>query len=110
LSLAAGALTFAASHQYLDDNPTASPSDNYTVTARVTDDDTGSGSGSATVTVNNVAPVVTGLSGAASVDENGVYALSGTFSDPGTIDTHTVVIDWGRGEGTTTLNLAAGVL
>src|SRR6185369_4395938 len=33
-----------------------------------------------------------------------------TFTDPGTLDTHTVVINWGDGSPNTTLNLPAGVL
>jgi hypothetical protein len=32
-----------------------------------------------------------------SVNENGVVTLSGTYSDAGTLDTHTVRIDWGEG-------------
>ncbi len=36
--------------------------------------------------------------------------LSGSIADPGSQDTHTVVIDWGDGTANTTLNLAAGVL
>jgi large repetitive protein len=35
--------------------------------------------------------------------------LTGTISDPDALDSHTVVIAWGPGEGTTTLTLAAGV-
>jgi len=34
-------LTFGASHQYKDDNPTATSSDKYTITATVTDNDGG---------------------------------------------------------------------
>ena len=48
--------SFTISHQYLDDNPTDTPSDANTVVVTVADDDTGTGSGSATITVNNVAP------------------------------------------------------
>src|SRR5207249_499383 len=46
---------------------------------------------------------------ASSIDENGTLTLNGSFTDPDAADTHTVVIAWGPGEGTTTLNLAAGV-
>ena len=34
-------------HQYLDDNPTGTPSDVYTIDVTLTDDDTGSGIGRA---------------------------------------------------------------
>src|SRR5204862_468427 len=46
------------------------------------------------------------LSGAAAINENDTYTLAGTFHDPGTLDTHTVVIAWGPGEGTATLGNA----
>ncbi len=45
-----------------------------------------------------------------SIDENGTITASGTIIDPGTLDTHTVVIDWGAGQGTTSLTLPAGVV
>ncbi|MCI0461921.1 MAG: PKD domain-containing protein [Gemmataceae bacterium] len=37
-------------------------------------------------------------------------SLSGTFSDPDLLDTHTVTINWGDGSSSTLLNLGAGVL
>jgi hypothetical protein len=49
---------FTASHQYLDDNATGTPSDSYTISATVTDDDAESGTGSILITVNNVEPVI----------------------------------------------------
>ncbi len=52
--------------------------------------------GSTTVTVRNVAPLIESLQ----VDnafENGIVTLSGTYSDVGTQDTHTITIDWGDG-------------
>jgi PKD repeat protein len=59
--------------------------------------------------VNNVAPSNIALSLAATtINELGVASLSGTFTDPGVLDTHTVLIDWGDGN-TDTLDLAAGV-
>src|SRR5262249_59828266 len=42
------------------------------------------------------------------IDENGSTTLSGSFTDPGTLDTHDVTINWGDGN-TQTVNLAAGV-
>jgi len=85
------------SHQYLDDNPTATPFDDYTVLVRVIDDDGGVGEGSGIVRVNNVAPSNVQVSLTGPIDENGVTNLSMTFDDPGTLDTHTVEIDWGDG-------------
>ncbi len=34
---------FSIEHQYLDDNPTGTGSDSYTISVKVTDDDTGKG-------------------------------------------------------------------
>ena len=112
IDLAAGVLAFGpTSHQYFDDDPTATSSDVKTISVTVTDDDGGSGSGSTTVTVNNVAPsALTASALPAAINENGSTTVSGGFTDPGTLDTHSVVITWGTGEGSTTLNLAAGVL
>src|SRR5207244_3179208 len=64
-----------------------------------------------TVVVNNVAPSsVTLTPSPAAVDENGATTVSGSFTDPGTKDTHTVSLDWGDGSPNTVLTLAAGVL
>ncbi len=50
------------------------------------------------VTVNNVAPSLTGLAlDQTSIDENGTVTLTGTFDDPGTLDVHTVDVDWADG-------------
>src|SRR5262249_5320249 len=82
----------------------------FTITATVTDSDGGSGTGSASVVVNNVAPSgVLVTADPATINENGSVTLSGSFTDPGTQDTHTVTIDWGDGSSATTVNLAAGV-
>src|SRR5262249_32018854 len=110
LTLAAGMSSFSASHQYLDDTPSGTPSDAYAIGVTLTDNHGASGTAATSVTVNNVAPTVTSLNGAASISENDTYTLSGTFHDAGTLDTHTVVITWGGGtpgqpaEGSTTLN------
>jgi hypothetical protein len=108
LSLAAGVSSFSAAHQYLDDNPTGTPSDTYPIGVTVTDDDTGTGTGGSSVTVNNVAPSGLVLN-SGTINENDSFTLSGSFADTGTKDAHTVLINWGTGEGTTPLNLAAGV-
>ena len=56
----------------------------------------------------NFSPVVTNVTTSA-INENDTATVTGTFSDPDSLDTHTVVITWGSGEGSTTLTLAAGV-
>jgi hypothetical protein len=104
--LAVGARTHVVTHQYLDDDPTGTPQDEYEITVTITDDDaegegetaTGSDTEVATVTVNNVAPKITSLSATEPGKSNDPVTLTGEFEDPGTADTHTVNIDWGDGE------------
>jgi len=64
----------------------------------------------ATITVKNVAPTVTATGG--SINEGATATVSGTISDPGTSDTHTVGINWDDGssvQSVTRAQLAAGV-
>lgn len=95
-------------HLYLDDDPTGTPSDIFSISVTVTDDDGGTGSDGDIVTVNNVNPLIT-------VFEMGqpnpqfvlpiVHELTftGDFVDPGTLDTH--VILWQFGDGDTASSL-----
>jgi Ca2+-binding RTX toxin-like protein len=89
-----GRKSFTLTHQYLDDNPSATASDQYTISLTITDDDTGSSSGSTAVRVNNVAPVLGDLK-ATTIEENGCTTLTGTITDPGTKDTFTLAVNWG---------------
>ena len=83
--------------------PTHAYGDNgvYTLTLTITDDDGGVGTGTLTVTVNNVAPLV-------SIDSieqpnphfilpHHLLAFTGSFTDPGWLDTHTATWDFGDG-------------
>ena len=62
----------------------------------MTDDDGGVGIDTLMVTVNNVAPTVN-----AGGDQTGysgdIFNILGYFTDPGWLDTHTAIIDWGDG-------------
>ncbi|UCH88932.1 MAG: PKD domain-containing protein [Thermoplasmata archaeon] len=91
----AGSTTFSETHQYLDDNPTGTPSDVYDITIWVEDDDSGDANAFTSVTVNNVAPSITAVGD--TIDENDFATVSGTITDPGTQDTFTIIIDWGEG-------------
>jgi len=85
----AGVLTagsFDGSHIYVDNGV-------YTATVTVEDDDGGSASDTFIVTVNNIAPTLT-VDPVADINENDMAALTGTISDPGTLDTFTLDIDW----------------
>lgn len=93
----AGTTSFSETHQYLDDDPTGTSSDDFTISLTLTDDDTGTDSTSTSITVNNVPPVVS-----AGPDQqaypNQMVSFSGDFSDPGSLDTHT--IEWDFGDST----------
>ena len=99
VDVAAGTPVLALSHRYGDDDPTATPSDNYTVRVQATDKDGLSGSASAALTVANLPPVISGLQlqeTVTSPSERNVQ-LRGSYGDVGTLDSHTVVVAWGDG-------------
>src|SRR5206468_2993250 len=66
----------------------------------------------ATVTINvtpvNDAPANL-VANSATINENDLYAVSGSFTDVDAGDTHTVTIHWADGSADTVINLAAGV-
>jgi hypothetical protein len=108
LLLDAGVFTFRAGHRYLDDGGPGWETP-YVITVTVSDD-CGTVGGETVVTVRNVGPSSIAVSAHPDpIDENDTVTLDGTFFDPGTLDAHTVIIDWGDGS-TTTLLLAPGVL
>jgi hypothetical protein len=84
----------------------------YTITAMVTSDDgTYVAANGVNVFVANVEPTNVILTpSASSINEGDSISLTGSFTDPGVLDTHTVVINWGDNSPNTTLHLAAGVL
>ena len=73
------------------------PNDNttYDITLTVTDDDALVDSDTATVTVQNVPPVITGVTLPATANEGSPVNLQVTFTDQGTADTHVAFINWG---------------
>lgn len=99
-------------HQYLDDNPTATPSDTYTITITAADQDGLSATDTRTVIVNNVAPAVTidrievldavlstdpvtGVStylNLGQLDESEGFKIFGTVTDVGVLDEQTVTL------------------
>ena len=93
-----------------DENLVFTPVDNgaYQVTLTVTDDDGGEDTEVQTLNIVNadpeagdvtLAPVVT-IDGQALIGAGQAVTVSGAFTDPGTLDTHSVSINWG--DGTTT--------
>jgi PKD repeat protein len=109
LMLPLGERAFSASHTYLDDDPSGTPSDEYTINVSVSDDDGGSASNSATVTVNNVNPIIGPIT--APVDPtqvNVAITANAVFTDPGLLDIHTAVWDWGDGSDPTVVEITDG--
>jgi ELWxxDGT repeat protein/VCBS repeat-containing protein len=87
-----------------------------TVTATATETvngDTASATALLTVTVLNANPVITSLASSSPALGGAVQGqtvtLSGTFTDPGTLDTHTAVVSWGDGtSGPATITESGG--
>ncbi|MCA9238731.1 MAG: hypothetical protein KDA37_00960 [Planctomycetales bacterium] len=102
-------------HQYLDDSPSGTAADDYAIIVSVNDDDGGGDSSSSATTVNNLAPVLVSLT-TDSPDIGGAQQgetvnLSASFTDAGTLDTHTALIEWGDGTSTAaTVDQLAGTL
>ncbi|MCC6123956.1 MAG: right-handed parallel beta-helix repeat-containing protein, partial [Pirellulales bacterium] len=97
ITLAQGVFSFSIGHTYADDNPsTGTPVDVLPFTVTLVDSSGGAAGGSDSITLHNVAPVIDSLS-ATSMSEDGTVTLSGTYHDDGTLDTHTLTIDWGEG-------------
>jgi len=84
-------------HIYADDGQ-------YTVTFTVTDDDGGIGTDTLTVMVANVAPAVD-AGPDQTANEGDTVNLSGSFTDPGILDTHRYL--WNFGDGSTSTELLA---
>ena len=80
--------TFEATHTYLDDTPTGTASDIAVIGVTLIDDDAGSDSGNESVVVNNLAPVVTAVSGPDQAVRGQTLSYIGSFTDAGTLDTH----------------------
>ena len=97
--LAPGVTSFAPTHVYLN-NPAGQPVGTSNIRVWATDEDGKLGTASTSVMVHNVAPKFNasdiGLS-ATTINENQVVTLNGVFTDPGTLDLHTVTINWGDG-------------
>ncbi len=97
-------LRFSASHTYVDDNPTTSPSDLYTITLLAADDDTGTATVSDQIRVASVAPVVT-VAAISATTENVAITMTASFTDVGVADTHSAVVNWGDGTALQTVSI-----
>jgi len=93
------------SHTYADNGT-------YTVTVEVTDKDDGNGSAKFQVSVANLPPTIGDITVSPTpVAANSEVGASAGFTDPGTLDTHTALWDWGDGttsSGTVTESSGSG--
>ena len=85
----AGSGMVTGSHIYPDNGV-------FTVTVTVTDKDGGVGSDTLLTTVLNAPPVVD-AGPDQTITEGGTVTVTASFTDPGLLDTHTAVVDWGDG-------------
>ena len=111
--LAAAGPEFLVSHTYAN-NPAGQPAGSFTATAALTDGHDPASIETASIRVSNVAPVLTSAAtGSSSTNKTQIgqsLPLTGTFTDPGVLDTHIVSVAWGDGSKATSYPLAAGVL
>ena len=100
-----------ATHQYLDDDPTGTPSDSFLIRVGIINDDLGRNRATAEVLVRNVDPLLT-VTVDQTVDEGALLDLTGgrlgSFVDVGTRDTHTSTVNWGDGTATETVTVNQG--
>ena len=110
----AGTRSFELMHPYRDDGPVNTSSDNYTISVTVNDHRFGTATASTVVTVDNVAPVISGISVNPSPAVLGSpITLLFNIADPGwapfvTEEGIHVIIDWGDGHSETMDPFAAG--
>ena len=96
INAATGQVSFSVQHQYLDDGlalGNGTTSDVSIIGVSVADDDAQSGSNAASVTVHNVTPSVA-LSALPDINENGAATLTGSYTDIGRLDAHTLTVNW----------------
>ena len=72
----------------------------YTVTVTVTDNGGLSSTQTFQIVVGNVAPTLNPIAGETTNEGSTVGLGTVTFSDPGTLDTHTATVNWGDGSAT----------
>ena len=115
-TLPAGTTSFTEQHLYVDDDPSGTPADRYTVTVTLIDDDSAEQTATAQITVLNADPVLSDLT----LDREAVapgepLVLTGRLSDVGVRDSHQLLIAWGDGtssstaDGGVTLDLSSGI-
>ena len=98
----------SVTHRYLDDNPSVTPLDRYTIHLLWRDQHGGSNTGTLPIVVRNVAPSLSNLTFSSPVVQGQPATLSGLISDPGVRDTFNLRVVWGDGSPPETFNFPAG--
>jgi hypothetical protein len=95
---------FSGNHTYANNTPVGQPAAQYAIKAAIASGP----SASTVITVRNVAPSNLVLTPSkSSINEGDAVTVGGSFTDPGTADTHKVAITWGDG-ASSAMTLAAG--
>ncbi|MDF1738158.1 MAG: Ig-like domain-containing protein, partial [Verrucomicrobiales bacterium] len=89
-----GEISFSVTHRYYDDDPSGTFGDDVVVGVTVKDDDNASVSDTVGLHINDVASTVT-LDAPGATTENDTLTLTGSYTDPGLLDTQTLVLNWG---------------
>ena len=92
-----GSTAFTITHQYLDDDPTGTPEDDYLVQLSLEDDHGASANGEQIIRVHNVNPLLLNVDLDVSIDENAIGTLSGDISEISPLDSFMLQVDWGDG-------------
>jgi hypothetical protein len=97
VDLATATVGFSVQYQYFDDGPwpgNGTPSDTNAISVSVSDESSASDSTTRLIQIENVAPTVA-IDPVAAINENGVADVTGTFTDAGLYDAHTLTVNWG---------------
>ncbi len=109
-ALAAGERLFTGTHHYLDDEPSGTIRDKYTIRTTLYDASAYSDTMTTCVLVRNLRPQVEQPQPADLVIPVGAsLGVTAGFSDSGTLDTHTAVWDWGDDTNSTQANVISPV-
>lgn len=102
-------LSFDATHRYLDDDPSGTPSDLNTICVTIFEGGEVLATRSTEVTVNNIAPFnLVLVPTRATIFENQTAELTLEFVDPGSLDTHHIQVDWADGTPIESFELTSG--
>jgi autotransporter-associated beta strand protein len=96
-----GISPFALPHTYLNNG-------DYLVHASWFDNHGEGNSRDLSLTVDNVAPTLDGLAVTSPIQVGDFATLSGAITDPGPVDAHTLIVDWGDGSSVDAFSYAPG--